>query len=123
MRFLIGEGFGSALSSFHDEFIERGIDGQRIIAGKTGETEGVQRPPGRLHHAFDIEIAETIHAEIFTEILHRHLIGDQFFRIGNIDSVVAGEPVWWTAHPHMHLLGAGLAQVHHARPRSRAAYD
>src|SRR5207249_1158465 len=81
LRFLIGEGFGALLAFFHDEFVQRRIDGQGIIAGETGQTEAVQRFSRRAHHAFHIEVAEAIHTKIFADVFHRHLICDQFFRI------------------------------------------
>src|SRR5207253_2241472 len=59
VRFLIGERFRSLLALLHDEFVERGIDGQGIIAGETGKTKFVNRFSRGAHHAFNIEITET----------------------------------------------------------------
>src|SRR5207302_10249423 len=100
MRFLIGERFRPLLALLHDEFVERGINGQGIIAGETGETKFVYRSSGRAHHSFDVEITETIDAEIFLDFFHRHLVRDQLLRIGKIDPVMTGEPVWRTAYSH-----------------------
>src|SRR5947207_220402 len=123
MPLLVDERLRSRLTLFHDELVERGIDGKGIIAGKTGEAKFVYRSPGRAHHPFDVEITETIDAEIFPDFFHRHLVRDQLLRIGKIDSVMAGEAVWRTAHPHVHFLGAGLAQVYHSGARGCAAHN
>src|SRR5919204_913489 len=90
---------------------------------ETSETKFVHFTAGGAHHSFYVEITEAIHAEIFTDVFHRHLIGDQFFWIGEVDTVVAGEPMRRTTHAHVHFLCAGLAQVDHARARGRAADD
>ena len=76
VRFLIGQRFGALLAFFHNEFIQRGIDGQGIIAGKTSQTEAVQWFSGRSHHAFHIEVTQTVNAQILADLFHRHLIGD-----------------------------------------------
>ena len=121
MPFLLDQCFGAGFALFHDELVERGIDGQGIIAGKAGEAEFVQRFSSRAHHAFDIQITETVDTEIFPDFFHRHLVCDQLLRIRKIDSVMAGETVRRTAHPHVHFLCAGLAQVYDSRARGRAA--
>src|SRR2546421_10071397 len=84
MPFLIDQRFGAGLAFFHNEFVESGIDRERIFAVETGETKFVYRPAGRAHHSFDIEITAAIHAEIFPDFLHRHLVCDYFLRIGTI---------------------------------------
>src|SRR5207249_2800818 len=104
MCFLISERFGAALAFFHDEFVERGIDRQGIFPRKTGETEAIRWLPGGLDHSFDIEVAKTIDAEVSADFFHRHLIRDQFFRIGKINSVMTGEAVRGAAHAHVHFL-------------------
>ena len=91
LRFLVGQGFGALLASFHDELVECRIDGQGIIAVETRQTKTVQRFPGRADHAFDVEIAETVHTQVFADVFHRHLVCDQFFGIREIDAVMAGE--------------------------------
>src|SRR5438132_3328434 len=123
MPFLLDQRFGAGFAFFHDELVKCGIDGQGIVTGKTGETEFIHRSACRAHHSFDVEIAEAVDAEIFADFFHRHLIRDQLLRIGKINSVMAGEPVRRTAHPHMHFLGAGLAQVYHASAAGRAAQN
>src|SRR5205823_7546375 len=123
MRFLIGQRLGPLFASFHDELIHSKIDGQGIIAVETSEAKAVQWSSRRAHHTFYVEVTQTINTEIFADVIHRHLIGDQLFRVWKIDAVMTGEPMWRTAHAHVHFFGAGLAQVHHARPRCRAAHD
>ena len=123
MRFLIGQRFRARLALFHDELVECGIDGEGIVAIETGETKLFTGLSGRAHHSFDVEIAETVDAEIFADLIHRHLIGDQFFRIGKIDAVMAGETVRRATHAHVNFLRAGFAQVHDARARGRAAHN
>ncbi len=123
MCFLIGERFRSLFAFLHDEFVERRIDGQGIIAGKTGEAKAVQWLSSRSHHAFDIEITEAVDAEIIADFFHRHLIGDQLLRIWKINAVMTGESMGRTADPDVHFLRAGLAEIHNARARRRAADD
>src|SRR6266404_9377599 len=64
------------LPLFHDEFIQRRIDGQGILPVKTSETERIGGPAGGLDHSFDIEIAETIDIEVLADFVHRHLVSD-----------------------------------------------
>src|SRR5438067_1550125 len=123
MPFLFDQGFGAGFALFHDEFVERGIDRQRIVTGETGETEFVYRPSGRAHHSFDIEITETVDPKICTDFFHRHLVRDQLLRIGKIDAVVTSEPVRRTTHSHVHFLRAGLAQIYYPSTRSRATHN
>src|SRR5207253_8882447 len=114
MRFLIGECFRSLFAFFHDEFVERRIDGERIIAGETGEAKSIPRLSSCLHHAFEIEITKTVHTEIIADFFHRHLIGVQLFRIRTIVAVMTTKPVCPTAYPNMHFLRARLAHAHNA---------
>src|SRR6266853_3098938 len=120
MLFLGRKSFGAALAFFHDEFVERGIDGQGIFPRKTGETEAIRRLPGGLDHSFDIEVAKTIDAEVSADFSHRHLIRDQFFRVGKIDAVMTSKPMRRAADTHMNFLRSGLAQGDDARARSRS---
>ena len=55
-----GESFGAIFAAFHDEFVERRIDRQRIIPVKAGETEFVELATRGADHAVDVEITETI---------------------------------------------------------------
>src|SRR5207244_8860129 len=90
---LLGEGAGAVFSFFHDEFVERRVDGQGIVAGKTGETKLIQRSAGSAHHAFDIEVTKAVDTEIFRDLFPGHLVGDEFLRVWQIVAVVAGIPV------------------------------
>ena len=85
-----------------------GSTGQRIIAGKAGEAKAVRILPGGANHSFDIEIAETVDAEVFADFRHRFLVRDQLFRVGKIDPVMTGKAVRRTTHPHVHFLRARL---------------
>src|SRR5439155_7268081 len=105
------------LPLFHDEFIQRRIDGQGIIPVKTSEAKRIGGPPGGLDHSFDVEIAETIDIEVLADFFHRHLVSDQLFRIGKIDPVMAGETMRRTTHSQMHLFRACFSQVDDARSR------
>src|SRR6266705_4745931 len=96
---------------FHDEFIQRRIDGQWIIPVKTSEAKRIGGPAGRLDHSFDVEVAETIDIEILADFFHRHLVSDQLFRIGKIDSVMTCETMGGPTHPQMHLFRACFSQV------------
>src|SRR5438105_11226420 len=111
------------LPLFHDEFIQRRIDGQGIIPVKTSEAKRIGGPPSGLEHSFDVEIAETIDIEVLADFFHRHLISDQFFWIGKIDSVMTGEAMRRTSHPQVHLFRARFPQVAYARARRGSAYD
>src|SRR5947208_14421775 len=64
------------LPLFHDEFIQRRIDGQGILPVKTSETKRIGGPPGGPDHSFDVEIAEAVDVEILTDLFHRHLVSD-----------------------------------------------
>ena len=64
-----------------------------------------------------------IRAEIVADFFERVLVGDQLFRVGKIDAVVAGVPVRRAGDAHVHFLRAGFAQIHHARARRGAAHD
>src|SRR6266550_654095 len=123
LRFLIGKRFGALLSAFHDELIQCRINGEGIVAVETSKTKTVQRSAGRADHSLHVEIAETVHTKIFADVFHRHLVRDQFFRVREIDAVMAGEAMWRATHAHVHFFCTGLAQVHHARARSGAADD
>src|SRR5205823_2300608 len=79
------------LPLFHDEFIQRRIDGEGIIPVKTSEAKRIGRPAGGLDHSFDVEIAETIDIEILADFFHRHLVSDKFLRIRKVDPVMTGE--------------------------------
>ena len=94
---------------FHDILVERGIDGEGVIAGKTRETKLIHVAAGCAHHSFDVEIAKAVYVQILADLFHRHLIGDELFRVGEINPVMAGESMGWTAHPHMHFFGARFA--------------
>src|SRR5206468_5263110 len=87
----LGESTRTLFPLFHDKFIQRRIDGQRIIPVKTSEAKRIGGPASRLDHSFDVEIAEAIDIEILADFFHRHLVSDQLFRIGKIDPVVTGE--------------------------------
>src|SRR4029078_8551892 len=93
------------------EFSQRVSDGQVIIPIKTSEAKRIGGPPGGLDHSFDVEIAETIDIEVLADFFHRHLVSDQFFRIGKIYSVMTGEAMRRTTHPHVHLFRARFPQV------------
>src|SRR5437867_2393419 len=123
MLLLLSERFGTGFTLFHDEFVESRIDRQGIMAVKTGETKFIHRSAGGAHHALDIEITEAVDAEIFPDLFHRHLIGDEFLRIGKINPVMAGEAMWRATHAHVNLLRSCLAQIDDTRSRSRAADD
>src|SRR5438045_4947167 len=123
MPLLVDERLRSRLTLFHDELVERGIDGKGIIAGKTGETKLVYRSSGRAHHSFDVEITETIDAEIIPDFFHRHLVRDQLLRFWKIDAVREGEAVRRTAHPHVHFFRAGFSQVYDSGARSCSAHN
>src|SRR6266496_5032295 len=87
---------------FHDKFIQRRIDGQRIIPVKTSEAKRIGGPPGGFDHSFNVEIAETIDIEVLADFFHRHLVSDQLFRIGKIDSVMTSETMRRTTQPQVH---------------------
>src|SRR5262249_28874655 len=123
MSFLLYECFGAGFALLHDELVECGIHRQRIIASETGETKLAYRFSGCPHHSFDVEVAETVHTEIFADFLHRHLVRDQLLRIGKIDAVMAGEPMRRTAHSHVHFLRAGFAQIYNTCSRGRPPND
>src|SRR5215211_3825401 len=123
LRFLIGKRFGALLAAFHDELVQCRINGEGIVAVKTGKAKTVQRSAGRADHSLHVEIAETVHTKIFADVFHRHLVRDQFFRVREIDPIVAGEPMRRTTHAHVHFFCTGLAQRHHARTRGGAAHD
>src|SRR5437762_7065888 len=76
LRFLIGKRFGALLSAFHDELIQCRINGEGIVAVETSKTKTVQRSAGRADHSLHVEITETVHAKIFTDVFHRHLVRD-----------------------------------------------
>ena len=61
-------------------------------------------------HAFQVEVADRVSAEIVPDLVERALIGEQFVRIGEVDSVIAGELVRRTANAHVDLFRAGLSQ-------------
>src|ERR1700704_2223158 len=88
---------------FHDEFIQRRIDGQWIVPVKTSETKRIGGPAGGLDHSFPVQITETIDIEVLADFFHRHLVSDQLFRIGEINSVMTGKTMRRTTHPQMHL--------------------
>src|SRR5438477_8061455 len=111
------------LPLFHDEFIQRRIDGQGIIPVKTSEAKRIGGPPGGLDHSFNVEIAETIDIEVLADFFHRHLVSDQFFRIGKIDPVMTGKAMRRTTHPQVHLFRARFPQVDDARARGGPAHD
>src|SRR5215831_12420251 len=123
LRFLVGQCFGALLAPFHDELVQRRINGQRIIAVETSKAKPVQRFSCRANHSFHIKVTETVHTKIFADFFHRHLVRDQFFRVREIDPVMAGKPVRRTTHAHVHFFCTGLAQVHHSRTRGGAPDD
>ena len=43
LRFLVGKRFGALLAAFHDELVQRRINGQGIIAVETSQAKTVQR--------------------------------------------------------------------------------
>src|SRR5207247_5806618 len=86
-----GESTRTLFPLFHDEFIQRRIDGQGIIPVKTGEAKRIGRPAGRLDHSFDVEIAEAIDIEILEDFFHRHLVSDRLVRIGYIVPIMTDE--------------------------------
>src|SRR4026207_2104663 len=123
MCLLVGERFGALLAFLHDELVQRRIDGQGIISIETGQAKAIHRLSGRSYHAFHIEVTEAVDTEVFADVFHRHLVRNQLFRIGKVDSVVTSKPVWRTAPTHVHFFGASFAQVHYARSRGRPAHD
>src|SRR5262245_57888526 len=123
LRLLVGQRFGALLTAFHDELVQRGIDGERIVAVETSKTKTVQRFSRSANHAFHIQVTEAVHTKIFADVFHRHLVRDQFFRVREIDAVMAGEPVWRTTDAHVHLFRPGLTQIHHSGARSSAPDD
>src|SRR6266508_492917 len=98
-------------------------DGQGIIPVETGQAKAIHRLSCRAHHAFYIKVTEAIDTEVFADVFHRHLVRNQLFRIGEVDSVVTSKPVWRTAHTHVHFFCASFAQIHYSRSRSRPAHD
>src|SRR5438552_9668926 len=68
LRFLIGKRFGALLSAFHDELIQRRINGEGIIAVETSKAKTVQRFSRRPDHSLDIKITETVHTKIFADV-------------------------------------------------------
>src|SRR5438445_954817 len=123
MCFLISERFGALVPFLHDELVQSRIDGQGIISIETDQAKAIHRLSGRSYHAFHIEITEAVDTEVFTDVFHRHLVRNQLFRIGKVDSVVTSKPVWRAAHSHVHFFGASFAQVHYARSRGGPAHD
>src|SRR6266576_4040862 len=123
MCFLIGEGFGALVAFFHNELVQRRIDGQGIVSVETGQAKAIHRSSGRPYHAFHIEVTKAVDTEIFADVFHRHLVRNQLFRIGKVNSVVTSKSVWRTAHAHVHFFGAGFAQIHYARSRGSPAHD
>src|ERR1700757_666283 len=91
LRFLVGERFGALLAAFHNELVECRVDGERVIAVETSKAKTVQWFSCGAYHPFHIQITETVYAKIFADVFHRHLVCDQFFRVGKVDAVVAGE--------------------------------
>src|SRR4029077_13596111 len=89
--FLIGQRFGALLAAFHDELVQRRIDGQGIIAVETRQAKTIQRFSRRANHPFHIKVTETVHPEIFADVFHRHLVRDQFFRVGKTNALGAGK--------------------------------
>src|SRR5262249_55939800 len=63
--FLVGQCFGTLLAAFHDEFVQRRVDGQGIVAVETGEAKTVQRFSRRANHAFHVKVTEAVHPKIF----------------------------------------------------------
>src|SRR5204863_3934103 len=112
LSFFFGQRARTLLAFFHDELIQRRINRQGIVPVKTSETKRIGGSTGRLNHSFDAQIAEAIDVEILANLLHRHLVSDQLFRIGEIDAVMTGEAMGRAAYPQMHFSCAGLTQIH-----------
>ncbi len=64
-----------------------------------------------------------VRAEVVADFVERVLVGDELFRIGKVDAVVAGVLVRRAGDAHVDFLRAGLAQIHDARARRGAAHD
>src|SRR5436189_803261 len=62
--------FGTAFAFFHNVLVEFGINRQGIIAGEARQAKLVFRLSGGAHHAFHIEVSETVHAEIFADVFN-----------------------------------------------------
>src|SRR5947207_15784627 len=109
MPLLVDERLRSRLTLFHDELVERGIDGKGIIAGKTGEAKFVYRSSGRAHHPFGVEIAGTIDAEIFPAFFPGIMVRDSFFRFSNIVTVMVAVAASGTPDPAVDIISARSA--------------
>src|SRR2546423_3634125 len=98
MRFFGGESFRAAFALFHDVFVELRIDRQGIVPGETRQTKLVRWFAGGSNHPINVKVSEAVDPEILADFGERHLIRDQLFRIGKIDSVMAGETMRWTTY-------------------------
>src|SRR4029450_2630219 len=83
----------------------------------------IHRVCRRAYQPFHIEVTQAIDTQVFADVFHRHLVRNQLFWIGKVDSVVTSKPVWRTAHTHVHFLCASFGQVDYARARSGPAQD
>ena len=81
------------------------------------------RSTGGRDHSLEIEIADGIGAEIFSDFVHRALVGEKLFGIGKVDAVIAGKFVRRTTDAHVNFLRAGLSQGDYSRAGRRAAHD
>src|SRR5688572_15598113 len=104
----------AGLASLHDELVHARIDGHRVVAGETRETEALLGLSSGAHHGRHLEVAERIGAKIFADFFVRELVGEEFLGIGEIDAVMAGVAMRRTGNAHVHFLRAGFTQVDHA---------
>src|SRR4051794_8208826 len=114
MRTLCGQRLGASFAFFHDVLVELRIDGQGIVTSEAGETELVHRFAGCAHHSIDIQVTKAVDPKVSADLFHWHLVRDQLFRVGKIDSVVAGEAMRRGAYPHMDFLCSCFAQGYDA---------